>query len=163
MKKIFDCLRNICAILAAVLFALIFCLIIVEIFCRTFLGFSLLWYMDFVQLTVCWMLAFGMSAIVYTNDHLQITFIKEKFPKSAQKWLTVIINLMELAFFIMLVPYGIRTAITKMKISITTLHWPMGYMFAALPVFGALCAIFMLWRCYEDIRSLGGKGEADGE
>lgn len=162
MKKILDKLRNLLAILTAVLFAVIFCLVVVEIICRTFLGFSLLWSMDFIQLIVCWMLAFGMSAIVYTQDHLRVEFIKEKFPARVQSVLTVITNALELGFFIMLVPYGITVAQTKMRIGFTTLRWPTGYQFAALPVFGLLSAIFMAYRLYVSIRELSGKGASNG-
>lgn len=159
MKKILDKLRSVLAILTAILFAIIFCLVVVEIICRTFLGFSLLWSMDIIQLVVCWMLAFEMSAIVYTQDHLRVEFIKEKFPAQGQKVLTVISNAMELAFFLMLIPYGITIAQTKMRIGFTTLRWPTGYQFAALPVFGLLSAIFMAYRLYVSIRNLSGKGE----
>lgn len=157
MKRIFDGLRNVLAVLTALLFAAIFLLIIAEIVCRSFLGFSLLWCTDFIQLVVCWMLAFGMSAIVYTNDHLKIEFIKQKFPQGAQKALGLFTDVLELAFFILLVPYGIKTAGTKMSIFFTTLRWPMGYMYAALPVFGALCAVFMLYRVGASLRGLSGK------
>lgn len=158
MKTILDKLRYASVVAAAAIFVLIFLVIVAEIFCRTFLGFSTLWYMDFVQLSVCWMLAFGMSAIVYSNDHLQIDFIKAKFSPAGQFILGIITEVLELAFFVMLVPYGIKTAITKMKISFTTLHLPTGYMYAALPVFGALCAIFMAYRLWVDVSSISKKG-----
>lgn len=154
MKKILDKLRNVLAAITAILFAVIFLLYVAEIICRTFLDFSLLWMSDFVQLTVCWMLAFGMSAIVYSRDHLRIDFIKHAMPQKAQDVVTVLTDGAELAFFVMLVPYGIRTALTKMKISFTTLRWPTGYMYAALPVFGALCAIFAAYLLYGSIRRL---------
>ena len=158
MKKLLDGLRNILAGLTAVLFAVIFCLIVVEIVCRNFLGFSLLWVTDFIQLIVCWMLAFGMSAIVYTDDHLRITFVREMLPEKAQHLAAVFCCALELIFFLMLVPYGMSVAQTKMKISFTTLRWPMGFQFAALPVFGALCAVFMLYRLCRAVGELrGGK------
>lgn len=158
MKKVLDKLRNILAGATAVLFAVIFLLIISEILCRTFLRYSLLWSTDFIQIVVCWMLAFGMSAIVYTNDHLRIDFIKQKLSHKTQNILSVITETLELAFFLILIPFGIKTAVTKMSILFTTLRWPMGYMYAALPVFGGLCSIFMAYRLYSTIRTLV-KGE----
>lgn len=154
MKKFLDFLRNVLAVLAAILFGVIFVMNVAEIICRTFLGFSLLWVSDFVQLTVCWMLAFGMSAILYTRDHLRVDFIKQKLPEKVRSAVTVLTDGAELAFFVMLIPYGIRIAETKMKISFTTLRWPTGYMYAALPVFGALCSIFAAWLLYGSVRTL---------
>lgn len=159
MKKFLDQFRNCLAIIAALLFALIFILVILEILCRTFLGFSILWATDFIQLVVCWTLAFGMSAIVYSNDHLKMDVIKQKLPPKAQKVISIFTDVLELAFFIMLIPFGIKTAMTKMSILFTTLRWPMGYMYAALPVFGALCTVFMLYRLVNAVRGLI-KGEA---
>lgn len=159
MKKLLDGLRSVLAVFTAVLFALIFCLVVAEVVCRNFLGFSMLWLTDLVQLIVCWMLAFGMSAIVYTEDHLRIDFIKNKFPEGLRRVVTMLTNALELAFFVMLVPYGILIVETKMKISFTTLRWPMGYQFAALPVFGALCAVFMLYHLVRSIRALRNRGD----
>lgn len=159
MKKYFDKFRDALALMAAVLFVLIFILVILEVLCRTFLGFSLLWATDFIQLVVCWTLAFGMSAIVYSNDHLRMDFIKQKLPKRTQKLLEIITDTLELAFFAMLVPCGIKTAMTKMSILFTTLRWPTGYMYAALPVFGALSTFFMLYRLYGAVHDFA-KGEA---
>ena len=144
MKNVLDKFRNILAIFAAGIFAVIFLLVVAEIFCRSFI--------------VCWMLAFGMSAIVYTNDHLKIDFLIQKLPEKGQKVIAIITDVLELAFFAMLVPYGIKTAVTKMSIAFTTLRWPMGYMYAALPVFGALCTIFMLYRLYAAVSGLKGNG-----
>lgn len=154
MKKIFDKFRDGLAFVAALLFMLIFVLVILEILCRTFLGFSILWATDFIQLIVCWTLAFGMSAIVYSNDHLKIDFIKMKFSPKTQNILELLTDIFEFGFFVMLIPCGIKTATTKMSILFTTLRWPMGYMYAALPVFGALCAIFMISRMCDDISRL---------
>ena len=158
MKNVLDKFRNILAIFAAGIFAVIFLLVVAEIFCRSFFGFSLLWVTDFIQIIVCWMLAFGMSAIVYTNDHLKIDFLIQKLPEKGQKVIAIITDVLELAFFALLVPYGIKTAVTKMSIAFTTLRWPMGYMYAALPVFGALCTIFMLYRLYAAVSGLKGNG-----
>lgn len=156
MKQALDKLRNLLAGMAVALFALIFCLIVVEIVCRNFLGFSLLWVTDFIQLVVCWMLAFGMSAIVYTDDHLRITFIREMLPEKGRRGANILCCALELVFFLLLVPYGAQMAQTKMKISFTTLRWPMGFQFAALPVFGALCSLFMLYRLCRSVREWKG-------
>lgn len=159
MKKAFDKFRDGLALIAALLFALIFVLVILEILCRTFFGFSILWATDFIQLVVCWTLAFGMSAIVYSNDHLKMDFLKQKLPKKAREILGIATDVLELAFFVLLIPFGIKTAATKMSILFTTLRWPMGYMYAALPVFGVLCTVFMLYRLGDAIRGLA-KGES---
>lgn len=163
MKKFLDKLRNVLAIITAVLFAVIFVLIIVEIICRTFLGFSLLWMTDFVQIVVCWMLAFGMSAIIYTRDHLRIDFIKDMLPQKAKRFLSVLTGLLELIFFVMLVPYGAEIAETKMNIMFTTLRWPTGYMYAALPVFAFFCSVFSAWLLYDSVRKLISGGRTGGK
>ena len=129
MRKILNKLHDVLAAIAVFLFALIFIISIADIVCRTFFGISLLWKLDFLQIVVCWMLSCSMSAVVLTRDHLRIDFLKVVLPKKSQDVLTLITDLLELAFFVMLIPYGIKTSITKMKIAFTTLRWPMGYMY----------------------------------
>ena len=154
MRKVLNKLHDVLAIIAVFLFALIFVISIADIVCRTFFGFSLLWKLDFLQVVVCWMLACSMSAVVLTRDHLRIDFLKVVLPKKSQDVLTLITDILELAFFVMLIPYGIKTSITKMKIAFTTLRWPMGYMYAALPFFAAICSIFSLYLVYESVKKL---------
>ena len=154
MKKILTIMRDMFAYIAVFIFAVIFVVSIADIACRTFFGFSLLWKLDFLQVAVCWMLAFSMSSVVLTRDHLRIDFLKLILPTKSQNVLTLITDIVELAFFIMLIPNGIKTTVTKMKLSFTTLHWPMGYMYAALPVFASICALFSLYLVFCSVRKI---------
>lgn len=158
MKYILDKITNALTVLSVMLFALIFFTIIAEICCRSVFGFSLLWMNDLVQILICWLLAFSMSTVVYSKSHLCVDFIKLNFSVKVQEILTVLTDALKLVFFLMLVPNGIQTAITKMKISFTTLRWPMGYMYAALPVFAALSSIYAAYLLCCSVRKLVGEG-----
>lgn len=158
MKKLLSHLYRADSLLAALLFMVIFVVIVAEILSRALLHHSLLWTNDFCCLTVAWMLAFGMSAAFYKREHLRIDFIRDKLPGSAVRVIDVAMCLLCTAFLVMLIPYGIKTTGTKMKILYTTLRWPMGYAFAALPVFAAISTIFSLNNLVSAVKHLRKKG-----
>ncbi|MDI6602059.1 MAG: TRAP transporter small permease [Thermoanaerobacteraceae bacterium] len=146
MKKFMDALSNILLTVSGILFFIIFAVLIVNIICRSFLNFSLLWATDFCTLCICWMLAFGMSVGIYKKGHLSVEFIRDKFPKMVVWILNIVLSILTTAFFVMLIFTGWSTALNKMNIVFTTLRWPMGYSFMALPVFAFFSTIFMLYR-----------------
>jgi TRAP-type C4-dicarboxylate transport system permease small subunit len=156
MKKALSKLYQADALLATILFIVIFAVIVAEIFART-LRHSLLWSNDFCSFAVAWMLSFGMSAAFYKRDHLRIDFIREKFNPRVATILDIFTTALCTVFLMMLFPYSIRTAITKMKILYTSLHWPMGYTFAALPVFCVLSAVFSANNMVQAVRRAAGR------
>ncbi|MEQ2457321.1 TRAP transporter small permease [Flavonifractor hominis] len=160
MQRFLNGLYRLLELLAALLFLLIFVVILSEIVCRTFLGFSLLWSTDFCLLTVCWMLAFGMSAAFYRSEHLRIDFIRNQFPPRLGALVDVVILALTLAFFLVLIPMGWGTAMTKMKIVYTSLRWPTGYAYLALPVMAAFSSVFLLWQLKGALCTLLGRRAA---
>jgi len=146
MKKALDILSDVLQTISGSLFLFIFIINVAGIICRTFLDFSLLWVADVGYVSVAWMLALGMSVAVYKKGHITIDFLKNKFPHKAKKVLETILTLLMIAFLIILIFAGWKTAIMKMRIHFVVLYIPMGYAFMALPVFAFFSAIFMTYR-----------------
>jgi TRAP-type C4-dicarboxylate transport system permease small subunit len=146
MKKALDILSNVLITISGTIFLFIFIIMVSGIICRTFLGFSLLWEDDLCNLSVAWMLAFGMAVAFHKKAHLNIEFIREKMPKNVRKVLTIVLNLLMLAFLISLIPTGWSTVLSKMGFNYTVLGVPTAYSFIAIPVFAFFSSIFMINR-----------------
>lgn len=146
MKKIMNVIANVAITISGLLFIVIFLIIICEIVARSFFNYSILWVTDFITLSASWMIMLGMAYSVYKGEHLVIDFIKKKFKLKRQRIISIITSVLATAFFLILIPAGWSTAMVKMKIVFTTLRWPTGYAFMALPVFALFSFIFMVYR-----------------
>src|SRR5665648_20488 len=141
MKKTLYILSNALLTMSGILFIFIFVIIVLGIICRTFLGFSLLWVSDVCNISIAWMLAFGMSVAFYKDSHLSIEFIRDKLPPRVKNFLMIILTIISIIFLIILVFTGIQTTIMKMGINLTVLNIPTGFVFLAIPVFAFLSTI----------------------
>lgn len=146
MKKALDILSNVLQTISGILFLFIFLINIAGIINRTFLDFSLLWVADVNTIAVAWMLALGMSVAIYKKVHITIDFVKNKFPQKIKKILEIVMTLIMIAFLIILIFAGWKTAIMKMRIHFVVLYIPTTYAFMALPVFAFFSTIFMTYR-----------------
>lgn len=153
MKKALDVLSNVLQTISGILFLFVFIIIVSGIICRTFLGFSLLWVSDVCNISIAWMLAFGMSVAFYKTVHLNIEFLRDKLPQKVKKVLMIVLALITIVFLIILIFSGWQTTIMKMGINLTILDIPTGYVFLAIPVFAFLSAIFMTYRLVNIILS----------
>ena len=152
MKKILDPIAEVLRYLAFMFFFSIFVLINAEIICRTFLNFSILWANDLVIFMICWMIMSAMAVMVHRKEHLTIEFVKDRMPKKVRFAVELTINVILLCFLIMLTYKGYLQAMSRMRVFFTTLRWPMGYAFMALPVFGFFSSIFTMGRIYRQIK-----------
>ena len=148
MRKVLDFVYKVLITAITVLFIVIFLMITAEIICRTFLGFSILWMTDFVILCVVWMLCLGMAAGIYKSEHLRVDFLLDKMPPRVAQGFRVFTSVLAMVFFILMVPAGYQIAMLRMQIEFTTLRWPTGYAFMALPVFAAIAAVYMGFRVF---------------
>ena len=146
MRKILDFIYKVLIFTITILFIVIFLMITAEIICRTFLSFSILWMTDFVILCVVWMLSLGMAAGIYKSEHLRVDFLLDKLPAKAAQCCRVFTSVLAMIFFALMIPAGYQTAMLRMQIAFTTLRWPTGYAFLALPVFATIACIYMGFR-----------------
>ena len=163
MRKVLDFVYRFLITTITILFIVIFLMITAEIICRTFLGFSILWMTDFVILCVVWMLCLGMAAGIYKSEHLRVDFLLDKLPPRVAQCFRVFTSFLAMVFFILMIPAGYQIAMLRMQIEFTTLRWPTGYAFLALPVFATIASVYMAFRVVMAIQLAMGKEVAPVE
>lgn len=159
MKKILDMLADLLLNVATVLFIIIFAINILEIFSRTFFNRSFLWVSDISVICVVWLICLSMAAGVYRKEHLFMDFVLNKIPPKPRKIVAIIVDLLAIAFFIMLCYTGIQTASTKKALVFPSTLISQLWSFSALPAFAALSAIFMIPRLISTIKGENVKKE----
>lgn len=144
MKRLLDKLSELMAIVAGILFLFIFLINTMEIISRSFFNHSFLWVSDLSVICVVWTICLGISVGVYHKDHIFMELLVKKFPKSVEKAVRIAIQLLSLAFYVMLFITGVKTAATKTALIFPSIGWSLVWSYAALPVFALTSAVFLI-------------------
>ena len=98
---------------------------------------------ELLTYTFAWM-AISSSAYVFgKRDHMRMTFVADKLPKEQRKILEIVIELLIIAFAVIVLVYG---GFTIMGLTMTqktaSLGVMMGVIYAVVPICGILIAIY---------------------
>lgn len=144
MQKAIKLLDQSVFYLTGVLFIILFLVNIVQIIFRATSGKSILWVVDFSQLTMIWIVFLGASVAVYRHEHLLIDFVKQKVSVLSSHILDLITRSLFLVFMIVVVFTGVEIVKIRMNMSFISLGWPIGYAFVALPISGVIISIYLI-------------------
>ena len=90
-----------------------------------------------------WMAIFSSAYVFGKRDHMRMTFVADKLPKEQRKILEIVIELLIIAFAVIVLIYG---GFTIMGLTMTqktaSLGVMMGVIYAVVPICGILIAIY---------------------
>lgn len=112
-------------------------------------GFDLAWSLEVTAFFLLWSTFLGCAAAVARGAHMRVTEIVEHtLPKSAQRGLSVIIDIAIAIILFSLVKTGYSISSHTWAQTTTVLYWPVGLLYASMPVGMALSLIFHLFNIY---------------
>ena len=98
---------------------------------------------ELLTYTFAWMAIFSSAYVFGKRDHMRMTFIADKLPKEQRKILEIVIELLVIAFAVIVLIYG---GFTIMGLTMTqktaSLGVMMGVIYAVVPICGILIAIY---------------------
>lgn len=98
---------------------------------------------ELLTYTFAWMAIFSSAYVFGKRDHMRMTFVADKLPKEQRKILEIIIELLVIAFAVIVLIYG---GFTIMGLTMTqktaSLGVMMGVVYAVVPICGILIAIY---------------------
>ena len=98
---------------------------------------------ELLTYTFAWMAIFSSAYVFGKRDHMRMTFIADKLPKEQRKILEIVIELLVIAFAVIVLIYG---GFTIMGLTMTqktaSLGVMMGVIYAVVPISGILIAIY---------------------
>ncbi len=113
---------------------------------RGFAGFDLAWSLEVTAFLLLWVTFLGCAAAVARGAHMRVTEIVETLlPQTAQLWLTRIIDVAIIVLLISLIYTGYSISSHTWAQKTTVLYWPVGLLYASMPVGMALSLIFHLY------------------
>ena len=146
-------------LLAGTAFTALFAVNLIRIVLRNLIGITWFWIDGFSRLSFIWMVFLGAAALYATDDHLVMDFFLGKMKATARRQLALAINLVFLAFTLVLIFYGFLVFKVRLRIPYTYWNVPTGYAYLAAPVCGILMLLFCLQKLARHAR--GGAGGTD--
>jgi TRAP-type C4-dicarboxylate transport system permease small subunit len=132
-----------------------------QVFTRYVLSNSLTWTHELDILLMIWAVWLGAAIGIHRKAHLRISILSDRLSEKTQKFLLVVIDVLTLAFLVILGWKGIAVIDSVEGTVLTSMDLPRGFVVSAAPVGAAFMILFFLPMFFEDFRRLrspSGKG-----
>lgn len=150
MKKTREIMDKLMRFLNATVFAILTLLVVWQVVSRYFLGDPSTWSEELSSYMFAWVTLLGSAYVFGKMEHMNIPILIDRVSQKTQKGLTVLIQLLILAFALIVLVYGgIQiTSLTMGQMS-SSLGVPMGYFYASLPISGVFTTIYTVLNLYD--------------
>jgi len=113
---------------------------------RGFAGFDLAWSLEVTAFLLLWVTFLGCAAAMARGAHMRVTEIVEAIlPRRGQFWLSRVIDVLIIGLLVTLITTGYSISSHTWAQKTTVLYWPVGLLYASMPVGMALSLVFHLY------------------
>lgn len=144
MSKILNRFEKILELVSGLLFLSVFIFTLVNIISRNLGGVAIRWIPGVIRMSFIWSVLLATVVLYRRNDHLMVDYFLQKMSSRLKLWVIGITNILTLPFFVLIVIYGWRISLVRMRIPFETWRFPTGYAFMALPFAAAFMLIINL-------------------
>ena len=128
---------------------------IAEVFCRYFLGFSITWAEELIRYMFVWFIFLGASYCIPRSSHVTIDMFVLLFPKSWQKNMVFLGNIVWLVLSIIIIYWGGKYVLRLLKTGELTMaiKFPLWIVYASIPVGFAFMFFRLISQFYTNFKS----------
>ncbi|GAE29470.1 TRAP transporter small permease [Halalkalibacter hemicellulosilyticus] len=150
LKRVKNILNKGIMIFASILTVILVCGALWQVFSRYVLNDPSVFTEELLRFLLIWVAFLGTTYAFGSNEHLAITFVKNKLRGKKKKSLQIFIDA-SIVFFaaLILVKGGYSITISTLNQSSPILQIPMGYIYAILPVSGVLIIFYQIINVFE--------------
>lgn len=113
-------------------------------------GYSMPGTEEFSRLMIVWLTFLGSSLAFYEKMHLAVTFFVKRFQKEKRKYLQAAVNILIIAFYLVVIYFGFKLSLTAMGSTSSTLQIPMSAFYLSIPVSGIFAIYFIITGIFEN-------------
>lgn len=151
MNKLGATVYKIEAAIASILLCLISVLVFVSAVART-VGRPINWTQDFALLAFAWLTFLGADVLARSGKLINIDMVINLLPKSIQKVVGIVFDLMMLAFLVVLIYFGYQLVTQSWTRMFNTLRLSYAWCTMAVPIGAFLLFTTMVRRTLSDIK-----------
>ena len=152
MKKMSDLVLKVEEILAGGMLCLIAILVFWSAIART-IGMPVNWAQDVSLLAFAWLTFIGADIIIKTGNLIRIDMLVNLFPKSIQKILTLIFDVLMLLFLLILIVYGFILVSQSWSRTFNTMKLSYAWCTLAVPAGALLMFVSCIEKLVDDIKA----------
>ena len=145
-----------------IFFLLVFFLATLLQILTRFMGWSVIWTEELANYSFIWAIFMGAAVMVNRKEHFTFDFLQMKLPRKMKLYLDIFIDVLLLAFNIVLLVYGVVILSHFWHYTWETLPFlKKGYVWLSLPVMSATMLLYSfghIGRAFGYLRNLNGKG-----
>lgn len=136
--------------------ALLTIIIIIQVICRTFLGFSLEWSEELGRYLLIWLTFVGGSVAFRNNELVGLDLLESKLNFRMNKVLKLVIHVLTLILFTFIIYFGIKATFSHGVVSqiSPTMKFSLMYVYLAIPLGFILMTIYLLSAIQAEVREL---------
>lgn len=143
--------------LCALLVALMVMDVWLGVLSRYLLDLQITWTEELARYLMIWAALLAVSCGVHYREHVGLMVVLEKFPRHIRRWISLILDLIGLGFFLILFYYGYNLSREGATQYANIFNITMALPYAAVPVAAALAALQMLLVALKDFARVTGK------
>lgn len=144
MERLFDKLESILCIFLVLLLAAMTILIGSQVFARYLFDQPLYWTEELGRHLMVWMVFLASAVCLRRGSHLNINFLEQRLGPRARLGLGILMTVLLGYFFYLMITHGWTLTQKTMGQRSSALHYPMGLVYAAMPVSGLLMFLINL-------------------
>ncbi|MDR2860474.1 MAG: TRAP transporter small permease [Elusimicrobiota bacterium] len=128
-------------------------MVVAQVFARFILNNPSMVVEELLRFSLIWAVMLGAISAFIRKEHIALTLFIDKAPAKVHKVLSLIINIIIIAFLgIVMVYGGTRLCAATMKQITPLLNIPMGFVYSIIPISGTLMTFVVLLQSIELLR-----------
>lgn len=154
MKRFVQALDKIQMIVGSIFLCIFFLVIILQIVTRH-LGISIIWTEEVANYSFIWAILMGSSVMVNRREHFNFDFIQRKLTGAKGATLNIVIDLILVAFNIVIFLLGIQVVTEFWNYTWVTIpEMKMGYIWIAIPIMAGTMIIYSFSHLMNHMKAL---------
>ena len=153
MRQFFDRIEAFIAWVAMVLLTIMVALIGSQVCARYILNQAFYWTDELGRHVMIWMVLLGAAVCLRRGHHLSINLLELRLSHRGRAVLRLLVGLILAGFFYLMISEGWTLAAKTMVQRSSALHYPMGLVYASLPVCGFIMFVFNIEQMARAVQS----------
>lgn len=157
MNKVRNVINKMVEMFSVVLIVVMVILVLWQVFARYVLNSPSSFSETLTRYLFVWLVIVTSTYAFGSRDHMRIEVLLNAFRGKARCWVNIAIEVITIVFAALIMTFG-GSVITRMQMvqQDSSLHIPMGVIYAIVPVCGVIMIFYCICNIYEEYRALKG-------
>lgn len=146
MNKLKDAIDSALKVICVTLFAFLVLIVIWQVMARQVFSAPSTWSEELSKYVFVWLSFFALTLLFSERAHIAVAFLATKLPQKLQNLVGVIVNILIIAWALLVLTYGgLQAATNAWEQNLTALPVSIGPMYLCMPICGILITLACIY------------------